>query len=224
MPHLVHRPSANASVMPHASSPANPVLLRADDLHLSYGGQALFAGLSFTIHPGLNLLQGGEGRGKTSLLRMLSGSLQPQRGRLDFGARAAPIQVYYECPEAAAHDACPAQDWLAERRPRFPAWQAALEAELILSLGLEEHLGKPMFMLSTGSRRKIGLVAAAACGAELTLLDQPYSALDARSSRVLSDLLLAASQQQARAWLLADYGMPPALTTVRLQSLIDLGD
>jgi len=193
-------------------------------LHLSFDGQALFTGLSFTIHPGLNLLQGGESRGKTSVLRMLSGSLQPQQGRLDFGARANPIQVYYECPEAAEYDACPAQDWLAERRPGFPAWQAALETELILSLGLEEHLGKPMFMLSTGSRRKIGLVAAAACGAELTLLDQPYSALDGRPSRVLSDLLLAASQQQTRAWLLADYGLPPALTTVQLQSLIDLGD
>jgi ABC-type multidrug transport system ATPase subunit len=79
-------------------------------------------------------------------------------------------------------------------------------------------------MLSTGSRRKLGLVAAAASGATLTLLDTPYGGLDAPSSRVLSQLLAEAAQGTQRAWVVADHGLPTALDGVPLAGVLDLGD
>lgn len=155
------------------------------------------------IAPGLTLLRGGEGRSKTRLLRQLAG----------------------ERPAAAEHDAVVAQAWLDQRRQRFASsWRAAVAAALIEGFGLAEHMAKPLFMLSAGSRRKVGLVAAAASGAALTLLDTPYAALDARSGRLLSELLAEAAEGTDRAWVLAGYELPVALAGVRLAGLIDLGD
>ena len=163
------------------------------------------------IAPGLTLLRGGEGRGKTRLLRQL--------------AAEQPIDCFFEHPADAAFDAVVARAWLARLQPRFAAnWQPAVAAALIKGFGLAEHIDKPLFMLSAGSRRKVGLVAAAASGATLTLLDTPYAALDARSGRVLNALLIEAAESTERAWVVADYALPAGLAGVRLAALIDLGD
>lgn len=173
--------------------------------------------LSFALRPGLTFVRGGEGRGKSRLLALI--------------AERAGLSVWHEQPADAAHDATIARDWLLQRRAR-PAlaarWNAGLEAALVQAFALAEHLEKPLYMLSAGSRRKLGLVGAAASGAQLTLLDVPYAALDGRSARVLSELLLDAAESAAeggdRAWVLADYELPASLTDAALAGLIDLGD
>ncbi len=81
-----------------------------------------------------------------------------------------------------------------------------------------------MHMLSAGSRRKVGLVAAAASGAALTLLDTPFAALDVASGRVLAELLAEAADDAGRAWVVADHGLPPALAGAPLAGTVDLGD
>jgi len=60
-------------------------------------------------------------------------------------------------------------------------------------------------MLSTGSRRKVGLVALLARGAKFVCLDQPFSALDQASISVLVDFLNDMNQDKSRAWLVSDY-------------------
>ena len=81
-----------------------------------------------------------------------------------------------------------------------------------------------MFQWSAGSRRKLGLVAAFAGGAPVTLLDTPYAALDLASCQVLSELLLEAAGHPARAWVVADGELPAALHAAPLSTLVDLGD
>jgi ABC-type multidrug transport system ATPase subunit len=202
--------------------PAAP-LVEADALAFAYPGCPILSGLSFTLHPGLTLLRGGEGRGKTSLLRLLAGGLEPTAGRL---RRWLPplASVWYAQPQDGAHDEVPAEAWLAEQRARHPLWRDDVAQALIEAFGLDEHLGKRLLMLSTGSRRKVGLVGAAASGAALTLLDQPWAALDARSGRVLSELLTDAAEDRQRAWVVADYEPPGDLAAVAWAGVIDLGD
>lgn len=197
----------------------NP-LLQAHAVSLSIGGQCLVTDLSFSVRPGLTLLQGGEGRGKSSLLAVMAGERAPDAGQVQ---RAAPT-LYFERPESDAHDATVARAWLQAQRTAHEGWQAPVAEALVEAFGLAEHLDKPMFMLSTGSRRKVGLVAAAASGAALTLLDQPYAALDGRSSRVLSELLRDAAAGRTRAWVIADHALPPGLAGVALAGVIDLGE
>ena len=78
-----------------------------------------------------------------------------------------------------------------------------------------------MYMLSTGSRRKVWLAAAFSAGATLTLLDDPFAALDRPSIAFTLAMLHKAATDPARAWLLADYQAPTGLS---LASVIDLPD
>ncbi len=200
-------------------SPARTVVT-AQDLALSFAGHRVLQGLSFAIAPGLTLVRGGDGRGKTTLLRLLAGELAPSAGAL----RREAGTVWFEHPADETQNAVVAQAWLDERRAHHPAWNANLAEALADALGLAEHLPKPLYMLSAGSRRKVGLVGAAASGAALTLLDGPFAALDARSCRVLEQLLAEAAADRTRAWVLADYALPAALAEVPLVGLIALGD
>ena len=161
--------------------------------------------------PGLSFVRGGEGRGKSRLLAQLAAQ-----------AGAEGRSVWLEQPADARHDPVIARDWLAQRRG--PAWQAGVAAALVEAFALAEHLDKPLYMLSAGSRRKLGLVGAAASAAALTLLETPYAALDARSARLLTELLAEAAESRARAWVLADYELPSGLADVPLAATVDLGD
>lgn len=196
------------------------VCFEAASLAFSYPDVNLLGGLSLAIQSGLTLVRGGEGRGKRVLLRLIAAELQPQAGVV----LRRPDTLCFESPADQISDNTVARDWIAARRSRFSSWQAARETELIQGFGLTEHMDKPMYMLSTGSRRKVGLVAAAASEAQLTLIDRPFAALDASSCRVLAQLLTEAAASQSRAWVIADYELPAWLTGVPLSSVIDLGD
>jgi ABC-type Mn2+/Zn2+ transport system ATPase subunit len=76
-------------------------------------------------------------------------------------------------------------------------------------------------MLSTGTKRKVWLAAAFASGAAVTLLDEPFAALDKTSIGLVIALLQEAAQHPTRAWVVADYAPPQG---VALALTIDLGD
>ena len=199
------------------SSPG--VLLRAEGLAFGFPGREVFRGLSLSVGPGLGWVRGGDGRGKTSLLSLLAGRLQPQAGRI---VAASPVAW----PDATltAHDESPGDRWLQALRAADAAWAPGLEAELVQAFSLAPHLPKPLFQWSAGSRRKLALVAAFAGGAAVTLLGTPYAALDLRSRQVLTELLLEASAHRSRAWIVADGELPEALQQVPLATWVDLGD
>jgi ABC-type transport system involved in cytochrome c biogenesis ATPase subunit len=207
------------SPAPDTTEP-RPVILLAQQLGFAHPGAPLFDDLCFELRSGLTWVRGGDGRGKTTLLQLLAGNLQPTAGRVQ---RLADT-LWWEQPADAAHDGVVARAWLAQRRARFPAWHDALATDLVAGFGLVEHLDKPMYMLSTGSRRKVGLVGAAASGADLTLIDSPCAALDARSCRLVMELLGEAVEDRQRAWVVADHELPQELAPGALAALIDLGD
>jgi ABC-type transport system involved in cytochrome c biogenesis ATPase subunit len=143
-----------------------------------------------TILPGLNAVTGDEGSGKTHLLRTLAEST------------ADALWLDLRLPEHDEHT--PEAVWAA-LQARCPDWNAALQTDLQDALHLQEHLGKRLFMLSAGSRRKVALVGLLASGATITCIDQPYAALDMASVRVLQDFLNDMAEHPTRAWVVADY-------------------
>lgn len=188
---------------------------------------ALFTDLNFVIPTaGVTLIQGGESRGKSTLLRLLAGQLQPGSGQLrmhgqDMHAPLLANQIYaHEPRQERWHEQTPRQFW-AQLAVQYPHWDEAAAEAMLQHLQLAEHSDKAMYMLSTGSKRKVGWVAALACGAELLLMDEPFAALDLASIRKLQQLLGDWPAQHRSAWVLADY-QPPG--TVPLAALIDLGD
>ncbi|MGM9426441.1 ABC transporter ATP-binding protein [Hydrogenophaga sp. MI9] len=191
-------------------------LLETRDLGFAWPGQpALFQGLNLSVGPGVSLVTGDEQRGKTTLLRLLAGDLPLQRGRpswhgepVDTATEAWRRQVFWIHPQTEAHDQICASDWFASLPARYPRFSREALADLIEGFGLEPHLAKPLYMLSTGSKRKVWLSAAFAAGAPLTLIDQPFAALDGPAIRFLRDLLQEAAEVPERAWVIADFEAP----------------
>jgi ABC-type Mn2+/Zn2+ transport system ATPase subunit len=105
------------------------------------------------------------------------------------------------------------------QRRFYPAFNDAVLLELLDGLSLSDHVAKAMYMLSAGSKRKVWLAAAFASGAAVTLLDEPFAALDKASINFLTKQLETFAQNPSRAWVVADYEVPANLTT---QTVIDL--
>jgi ABC-type multidrug transport system ATPase subunit len=112
----------------------------------------------------------------------------------------------------------PEQIW-AEWQQRSPAWNADLQQELITALDFTQHLGKGLFMLSTGSRRKVALVGLLSSGAKVTCLDQPYAALDMASIKALRGFLQDQAEHASRTWVVADYEADARLPWKRVVAL-----
>ncbi len=148
-------------------------------------------------HPivsGLNAVVGDEGSGKTRFLWQLCDA-QPNAVCLDT-----------RLPDL---DQLSAEEFLAQRKSCHAQWSDRLCQELSTALDLNVHLGKKLFMLSTGSRRKVALVALLSSGAQFICLDQPFSALDQVSVAVLCEFLNDMAENPSRAWLVADYEANP---------------
>jgi len=198
-------------------------LVRAEKLALSYPGVAVFKDLSFELRPGLTLIRGGDGRGKTGLLQILAGVRTPAAGVLHRMVQS----VLWVDPTDDRDENMIAEHWLQARRAEFDDWDAQAERGCIEDFALAEHLHKSLFMLSSGTRRKLGLAAAFASGAQLVLLDMPCAALDARSCEALVARLREMAHRAAqlkRAWVIADYELPEGLMPECLSGVIDLGD
>ena len=181
------------------------------------GDLPIFREIALQLPAGVSALLGDEGVGKTSLMRLLSGDLVASAGQLRLASRAAPLSlpqpsaVFWIDLRLPLHDSdTPTHCW-AQLRSSLPAWSVATQNELIDALQLAPHLDKRLNMLSTGSRRKVGLVAALASGATVTLLDQPFVSLDQPSIRSLQAFLAQQGQNTERAWLIADYEKPSHL-------------
>lgn len=69
-----------------AVTPPDPeVLVNVEDVHFSYGGRKIYKGMSLKIPRGkITAILGPSGTGKTTLLRLIGGQLQPDSGRILF--------------------------------------------------------------------------------------------------------------------------------------------
>lgn len=181
----------------------------------SAGPRLLFEHWACQVPPGVCFVQGGEGTGKSSLLRLLAGELAASSGQFRIGGvdlAALPEvyrqQVFLADPRTQVFDQITPLAYLAALQARYPGFNAACIAALIDGLSLAEHQHKPLYMLSTGSRRKVWFAGAVASGAPVTLLDEPFAALDSRSIGFVRELLRQAANDPQRAWVLADYEAP----------------
>lgn len=189
--------------MSTSPEPLVPFLLQAHQLCGGPAHAAVIQDLSHGWPAGLHGVCGDEGSGKTSLLRLLADDLPAHSGSV----RRPPGLVFWADLKGSEHDQTRVDDCWAQLQTRCPAWDQALLDDLSQALDMERHRAKPLYMLSTGSRRKVMLIAALASGATVTLLDQPFVSLDQVSVRVIKSFLREAAQAKDRAWLLADYEM-----------------
>lgn len=203
-------------------------ILQADSLNFSYPVHPIFSNFSVSIPLGITVIRGGDGRGKSTLLRLLAGVLPAQKGQLhiegvDLYVQPAnyKAQVFWAEPRSDAFDQLTVLDYFQLQRSSWPNFDDAVRADMTEGLGLQEHLHKQLFMLSTGTKRKVFLAAAFASNTRVTLLDEPFAALDAASIDFVLTRLQDAQDPMCRAWVIADYAAPQNL---HVSQIIELGD
>jgi len=190
-------------MMPMPTLAASSVLC-VQGLTFAYSGEpALVANWSATVAAGVTLLHGDTGSGKSTLLRLLAGSLVPATGRLtvvgvhlDADPAAYRRSVFCCDPTTDAFDRVTARACTDLLRGDDACFDTAEWQTLVDGFALTPHLDKPMYMLSTGSKRKVWLAAALASTRALTLLDEPKGALDAASINCLMRALTRCSERR----------------------------
>jgi ABC-type multidrug transport system ATPase subunit len=196
------------------------------NLTFGYEGQALFSSFSAQVPPGLSWLLGDEGSGKSSLLKLMSGTLKGQAGDLELNGQrlsgnpeAYKALVFWTDARTEIFDQISAREYFASLHPKFPSFNQTLLENLQAEFDLTPHLDKKLFMLSNGSKRKVWLAAAFASGAALTLIDDPFAALDRPSIKVVRELLEDAAEQATRTFVVADYAVPEGLAVTKVIEL-----
>jgi len=172
-------------------------VLEAADLECARGGRILFRGLSFALKEGeLLRVAGGNGRGKTSLLRILCGLLGPQAGevRWNGGAIRSLGEEYARQLVYLGHAPAVKDDLTAAENLAIACRIAGNGRDQSEISGALQRLGVPQAVLlkklSQGQRRRAALARLALSrAAPLWLLDEPLAALDAQAARLVEALI-----------------------------------
>ena len=177
--------------LPATRVAADRVLFSCDGLRIRHGERDLFGsqGITLTLRgPQRIALTGANGSGKSSLLRIITGELEPAAGNV----RRSAARIAYLPQRFDPLD--PARD-LADNFARFaPAMPAPERANLIARLGFRgARMHLPVAALSGGERLRLALACVLHTdpAPQLLLLDEPTNNLDMDSVAQLEQALRA---------------------------------
>ncbi len=179
-------------------------MLEASQLECVRGDRRLFAGVSFRLEGGELLnLQGKNGAGKTSLLRMLVGLAQPVAGEIAWrGVAIRKLAEDYRAElcymghhNAIKEELTPLENLLASARLAGEPLsdEQALEALYAVGLGGREDLQAKY--LSQGQKRRVALARLIHERRALWVLDEPFVALDVAAVDMVAGLIGAHLQR-----------------------------
>lgn len=147
------------------------------------------AGLSLTVgRSELVGVIGSVGSGKSSLLSALAGDMRKTAGRVTFGAQRA------FCPQYAWVQNATVRDNILFGRDMDRDWYhrvtgaCALHPDFaMLPDGDQTEIGERGITVSGGQKQRINIARAIYCNADIVLLDDPLSAVDAHVGRHIMD-------------------------------------
>ncbi len=161
-------------------SRADVNLLTLDGISIALGESPLFSGVNLGIDSGDRIgFVGPNGCGKSTFLRLLSGSLEPDGGAVA-RRRGLSVSVLEQRPAFSPGETLRSFLGRGAAPPRDPGAAAELDragASICTELGLRD-LGMRMEAMSGGMVKKAALARALAPSAELLLLDEPTNHLD----------------------------------------------
>ena len=186
--------------------PEGPLAVRFEDVRFAYGREAeVLRGVDLTVEPGeIVAVCGSTGSGKTTLLNLLPRFYDPTAGRVLVGGvdtrdtrvaelRAA-VAIVTQKPVLFS---VLLRENLLSARPDA-AWEdvlAACEAAGVstfvdeLPHGYDTLIGERGVNLSGGQRQRVALARALLAGARVLVLDDPMSAVDTETERLLVENL-----------------------------------
>lgn len=174
-------------------------MLTLDGVACVRGARRLFSGVTHTVAPGeLLRVQGSNGAGKTSLLRMLCGFLTPTQGQILWRGEKLSVQratfghdlAYLGHAAALKDELSPLENLLDACALGGHPTNAVAALAALNAAGLRGHERTAARRLSQGQRRRSALARLALCqAAPLWVLDEPFNALDVAATAWLSGLI-----------------------------------
>jgi ABC-2 type transport system ATP-binding protein len=173
--------------------------VRVHGLVVNYGSFTAVDNLSFTVRTGeIYGLLGPNGAGKTSTLKVLVGVHEPSAGEIEIfntpfsDEVAAKSQIGYVPEEVFLLDSLTPREFLefvvSIRRLDRDVVNSRLE-RLTSAFELRQYFDTPIATLSMGNKQKVAITAALLHEPKLLVLDEPLIGLDARSSKILKELI-----------------------------------
>ncbi len=178
----------------------NTATLSFHKLRCTRGERELFSGMNFTLNAGEALLiQGGNGQGKTSLLRLLTGLSQPAEGEVHWRGEALgkTSETYHREMAYVGHlngikdDLTPIENLRLSSQLAGRTLNEAQAEEKLRQLGLGRCLDLPCRVLSFGQRRRVALANLLCSNTLLWILDEPLTGLDVHGVALIESLLKA---------------------------------
>jgi ABC-type transport system involved in cytochrome c biogenesis ATPase subunit len=186
--------------------------LRVSGLDFSHPGRDVFSNWSGTFGPGLTWLKGCNGSGKSTLLQLLGGGLQAARGSITIAdteqatqALAYRQRVFWCGPGPIAFDHVTPREYWGFMHHLYPALNTEALSSHVVAFSLDAHLDTPMRRLSSGTQRKVWVAASLVAGTDVTLIDEPFNALDVNSLAHLRGVLAQAAQDTRKVWIVTSH-------------------
>jgi heme exporter protein A len=172
--------------------------LCAEGLECIRGDRLLFSGLNLTLSPGQLLqVEGANGAGKTSLLRVLAGLSRPAEGEVRW--RGLDIQhhrasyftemVYMGHAPGLKAELSPLENLRVSVALRGRMADEARIDDALARVGLRGFEDVPARGLSAGQKQRTALCRLLLDPVPLWILDEPFTALDVRGIALVRELL-----------------------------------
>ena len=190
-------------------------MIQIENLFVQYGKQNILENISLNLPTGaVCAVIGPSGCGKSTLLNVLAGLNRSYSGNvlIDGGAPSPKTQTIGFIPQN--YGLLP---WLKVRENIMLGLKikrkgrAKLPQELIASLGLDKLLERYPKELSGGQQQRVSLARAFALNADLLLMDEPFSALDAITREEMQDVFINLWQKQKVTTVLVTHYVEEAL-------------
>lgn len=191
------------------------------DVSFSYpGGPRVLDRVSLEVEHGSFLaVVGPSGRGKSTLLRLISGLSLPEEGTVSIGGepvtgpapgRSIVFQQGGLFPWLTARGNVAFA--LRKARPGLTRAQAAEQAEAaLIRVGLKDALSRYPGELSGGMAQRVAIARALAVGGKVLLLDEPFGALDPKNRQALQQLLLELWQAEGSTVVMVTHDIDEAI-------------
>ena len=170
--------------------------LTAENLACARGDRVLFEGLSFQVRAGEALaVEGANGSGKTSLLRLVAGFLAPRAGRIVLKSAGGESDDSEErglfIGWFGHQDGLKPQLTVIEQLIFFTRlYRGSADAAAALEeVGLNRQKDFPCHFLSAGQKRRLALARLLTAARPLWLLDEPFAALDGEGQSLMAEVM-----------------------------------
>ncbi len=170
--------------------------LTAENIAVTRGQRLLFGDLSFRLQSGRALVvEGVNGVGKTSLLKLIAGFLELAQGRIALASATREISDGEERGRHVAflgHQDALKPQMTAEEQLTFFARLYGQNGDIagaLAQVGLARQAGLSCRYLSAGQKKRLGLARLLLSGRSLWLLDEPLAALDTDGRALALDLM-----------------------------------